>query len=313
MLASSSPARVERVLRIAIATAVASVPVSACSSPYPCGGGFTSQTYDVTFTVCAADGGTGDAGDAGACFTTCDEACSTLKPASDNGFGECVNPDGATAAPGTTMTASCQTALNCTGRKLDGIAAPHVDGEPLGAWLARAAWLEASAVHAFRRLARELRAHGAPERLVSAARAAARDEIRHARIMSALARKHGAVVPRIVTTALPVRDLESIARENAVEGCVSETYGAAIAAWQASHSNDADVAHAMSMIAPDELRHAALGWAVHAWAERRLPRDARERVRHARDEAARALLDEARATREESSLAEAIASLLWAA
>ena len=69
----------------------------------------------------------------------------------------------------------------------------------------------------------------------------------------------------------------------------------------------------MASIAPDELRHAALGWAVHAWAEQRLELDARERVRRARDEAAAALLREARETREEHALASAMASLLWAA
>ena len=69
----------------------------------------------------------------------------------------------------------------------------------------------------------------------------------------------------------------------------------------------------MRDIAPDELRHAALGWAVNAWIERRLSPDARARVKAARDEAARALLAEARATREEHALATAIAEQLWAA
>ena len=84
------------------------------------------------------------------------------------------------------------------GRKLDGLSAPEVEGEGLAAFFARSAWLEAASVGAFRRLARELRAHGAPDELIAAAKACALDEIRHARLMARLAKKHGASVPRVV-------------------------------------------------------------------------------------------------------------------
>jgi hypothetical protein len=131
--------------------------------------------------------------------------------------------------------------------------------------------------------------------------------------MIALASKHGGVVPPVPRAPREVRDLESIARENAVEGCVGETFGAAVAAWQAASSADAEIASAMRAIAPDELRHAALGWAVHAWIQRRLPTAARERVLAARDEAARDLVEKSRATREEHAIARSIAGALWAA
>ena len=316
----SSPERNERVLRATIATALAAVAVVPLATTTTgclfgaCGGGFQSQHYTVTFVPCAADAGD-VAPDGGACPATCREACEALEPSGDPGAGDCADLDAGFVAltPGTSVTVECQTAMNCTGRRLDGIAAPFVEGEALGAWLARAAWLEASAVHAFRRLARELRAHGAPAELVRAARASARDEVRHARALSALAKKHGADVPNVEVRWVEARDLETIARENAVEGCVSESYGAAVAAWQASCSNDPEVARAMASIAPDELRHAALGWAVHAWTEQRLGVEARARVRRARDEAAEALLREARETPAEHALASAMASLLWAA
>src|SRR6185295_13249702 len=122
-------------------------------------------------------------------------------------------------------------------------------------------------IHAFRRLARELRAHGAPSDLVNAARACARDEARHARTMARLARAHGATIDRVHVEDVGTRDLEAIARENAVEGCVGETYGALLAIWQAEHAADADVRAAMREIAPDEMRHAALAWAVATWAD----------------------------------------------
>jgi rubrerythrin len=315
MLISSSPARVERVLRMAIAAAVGSVPLVGCLGS-PCGGGnFQSQSYAVTLTPCATDAG-GVAPDGGVCATTCGQACMDFKPDTLIGFGECADFDaGSVTLPeGTSVTVQCKTVQECTGRKLDGLSAPLVAGATeTGAWLARAAWLEASAIFAFRRLARELRAHGAPRGLIKAARTCARDEVRHARAMMALAKKRGATVPPVPRVSFEVRDLEAIAKENAVEGCVSETYGAAVAAWQARSSNDPEIARVMKEIAPDELRHAAVGWAVHAWIDRRLGREARERVRAARDEAARALVEQARATREEHALASAIAEHLWAA
>ena len=299
-------------LRVVVATAVASVPVVACMgfgcSTKPLG------TFDVTFTPCtAADGGAQP--DGGECATTCNMACELFKPASQPGGGLCADIDAGevSLALGQEVTVHCQALQDCTGRKLDGLAAPDVEGGAFGAWLARAAWLETSAVFAFRRLARELRAHGAPARLIAAARRSARDEIRHARVMTALARARGAVVPPVRVAPAPVRDLETIARENVVEGCVNETYGAAVAAWQAHASNDRDLATAMTGIAPDELRHAALGWAVHGWIETRLAPAARARVRAARDESARALLERTRSSPEEHALATALSAALWAA
>src|SRR5207253_8687625 len=81
----------------------------------------------------------------------------------------------------------------------------------------------------------------------------------------------------------PVRTLVELASENAVEGCVRETYGAAVAAWQGQWAGHASVRRVMRSIAIDEAEHAALGWAVDAWARSRLSR------------AGRAALDDCRA------------------
>jgi hypothetical protein len=148
------------------------------------------------------------------------------------------------------------------------------------------AWLEAMSVLAFCRLARELRAHGAPEELVRASLRAAGDEVAHARIMRALARRRGEVtIPLRIEIDSVVRPLESIARENAIEGCVNETFGAILATWHARHGKDAAMREAMRRIAPDELRHAALAWAIAAWSERRLSAGGRSRVEVARADA----------------------------
>jgi rubrerythrin len=126
-------------------------------------------------------------------------------------------------------------------------------------YLAKAAYLERASVTAFVRLAEELAAHGAPTRLRRAALRAARDEILHARIVARLAERAGAPSidqPRV--RAARVRSLAALAIENAVEGCVYETFGAAVGLAQAMTASDAKVRAAMRRIARDEMQHAEL-------------------------------------------------------
>jgi hypothetical protein len=152
----------------------------------------------------------------------------------------------------------------------------------LGRHFAESAYLEAASVLAFERLERELEGHGAPHALRRAARRSARDEVRHARVMSSLARRFGGAAPSPRVRRSGVRTLERVARENAVEGCVRETFGALIASWQAAHAGDPVVQAHMRRIAVDETRHAALSWAVDEWAQTRLSPAARSRVARAR-------------------------------
>ena len=151
--------------------------------------------------------------------------------------------------------------------------------------LAESARLEAASIEAFRVLRRELATHGAPRRLLRAASRAARDERRHARIAGALARRFGAAPAPVTVEPRPVRALEAIARENAVEGCVRETWGAIVALRQSTLATEPTVRAAMQRIARDEVRHAELAWAVDAWVRPRLARAARQRVREARSAA----------------------------
>src|SRR5262245_56986420 len=126
------------------------------------------------------------------------------------------------------------------GRRPDGLIAPalRTAAHPLGQWLAGCAHLEAASIDAFEILAAELAAHRAPARLIAAARAAARDERRHARIVGRLAARHGHAAPAVRVTRGAVRALETIARENAVEGCARETHAALVACRQASAASD---------------------------------------------------------------------------
>jgi hypothetical protein len=157
-------------------------------------------------------------------------------------------------------------------------------GAPVAAYLARAAHMEAASVHAFRVMERELAALAAPRALTRAAKRAAADEVRHARVTARLARARGSKPPpvRVARAVAGPRSAESIALENAVEGCVRETWSALVACWQAEHARDETVARAMRRIAADETRHAALSWEVARFLDARLDAAARARVAAAR-------------------------------
>jgi hypothetical protein len=180
---------------------------------------------------------------------------------------ELVKPDGSV-----TITAIRALPITCqAGRRPEGLRpiAPHAVGE-LGAYFASAAHLEAASVHAFVRFADELEALGAPMALVTAARHAALDEIAHTRTVGALAARFGGELqaPRIAAQAPRAR--LAIALENAIEGCVRETYGALVAWRQAETALDPIVREVMQRIAEDETRHAELSWRVAAWLEPQL-------------------------------------------
>jgi hypothetical protein len=169
-------------------------------------------------------------------------------------------------------------------------------GTTLAEFFAGCAALEGASIGAFAILAAELEHHGAPPALAARARAAAREEARHFKLTNRLARRFGGQrvrCPRI--EARSPRDLAAVALENVVEGCVNETFSAAIALWQADRAGDPAVRAALSGIAADELSHAQLAWDVHAWAAARLGPGATHELTHARAEAVRNL--EAAATR----------------
>ena len=107
-----------------------------------------------------------------------------------------------------------------------------------------------------------------------------------------LAEREGATVSEVTAAPSGVRSLEEIAIENAVEGCVRETFGAAVAMMQGERAGDTRVRRAMKRIAPDETRHAELAW-VARWVDTRLDAAGRRRVRSAREEAVQALTREA--------------------
>jgi hypothetical protein len=240
----------------------------------------TTPACDSTVIVSgsADDGGAITAGsDGGYTTADCNRIC--------GGYGYWCEPAPADAGPRGSVACHVNRCSGSTcGRLTDGL---QPSGEPVGGdvvarYFEAAAQLEAASVLAFDRLARELSAHGGPPSLVERALASARDEVRHARIVGRLAHAHGGRRPTVARAALPVRSLDEVAIENAVEGCVRETFGALVASWQALAAGAPRVRRAMRVLAVDEQRHAELAWSVARWAEPRLGATARRRLRAAR-------------------------------
>jgi hypothetical protein len=186
--------------------------------------------------------------------------------------------------PPGTVTLNCPGPF-CVGRRPSGLAEREPSGHDLADYLSEAARLEAASIEAFRILRHELHAHGAPRKLLRAASRAARDEVRHARTTRGLARRFGGTSTDPVVATRKPRSLEAIATENAVEGCVRETYGALVATFQARTARNALVRAAMTRIAKDETRHAALAWKIAAWLEPRLTTEQKRRIAAAREAA----------------------------
>jgi hypothetical protein len=157
---------------------------------------------------------------------------------------------------------------NCAiGRRPPGLTSSGVSGcdEVLGRYFAEAAHLEAASVPAFEQLFAELESFDAPVALRRAALIAALEEIDHTHRTATLARRFGAqvVVPEV--DARPLRSMKALAIDNAVEGCVRETFGALVAQHQALTAQDEGIRAAMQVIAEDETRHAELSWELDAW------------------------------------------------
>jgi hypothetical protein len=204
----------------------------------------------------------------------------------DTEYAVDVKPDGKVEIVSETMRPSGPCAT--PGRRPANLLArvlPGERGHALARYFARAARLEAASVAAFDQLAEELRMHGAPRALREAARRAAEDEVRHAHDTARLAERFGArpETPRLGRSKL--RGLSEVALDNALEGCVAETYAAYVATAQARMVTDGELAAPLRRIAEDETAHAALSWNLAAYLEPRLDRQVARRIRELRAQA----------------------------
>jgi hypothetical protein len=243
----------------------------------------SSQCNFFTYPLVPSDSCLGD-GSAGSVATFTREQCVTL----------CAYPGWVSSCQ--VVTSDAGPALNCLVGCDGGRRAPEVEPvviesvRSVEAYFAASAALEAESITAFRVLASELRVHGAPRRLRARALRSAREEVRHTRAMRAwAARSGGSGSTRVPRRTTAVRSLEAIACDNASEGCVRETFGAAVAQLQSERARDAALRATMAEIAGDETRHAAFSWDLARWIDSRLDDAARERVQAARDAAVREL------------------------
>jgi hypothetical protein len=174
----------------------------------------------------------------------------------------------------------CATCPGGAGRRPMGLvpARPARASSTLGAYFASLFHLEAASVTGFRDLERRLARFGAPTRLRTAASVAAEDERRHARAMGHLARRYGGRPERPRVRPRPEPNFVELLEDNAIEGCVGETYGALLALAQSRRATDPGIRRAMARIAADETRHAALAWEIARWGWRRLSDRERRRV-----------------------------------
>jgi len=284
---------IHRRVVVAIATAAAAPALGACHWPVPsCRE--SDERLEITGLkdVRLDDDGGGDANGfvlGGVHYADCRDYCATKTDVVE--VRSCTAP-ARTSSASYTFVITCNVhKMICTeatildapgsGRRPERFtpARPAPSTSPLAAYFAACAELEAASVPAFARLEAELLHHRAPPALVRAARRARADEVRHARDVLGLARRfgHRAPLPEVSAPA-HLRALESVAMENAVEGCVRETVGAAVAAVQAARASDPRVRAVMRQIARDEARHAALSWRVHGWALGALAPSSRSRV-----------------------------------
>ncbi len=193
--------------------------------------------------------------------TTCERYC---PPVVDSGFVYLYCAVFARDAGG---SLSLHCGYCASGRRTEGLVEPtlRAPGNAVGEFLANCATLEDASVTAFERLYGELRAQGAPPDILAETLGAADDERDHTSRMTAASLAWGVRPLAPEFTGAASRSLTAIARENVVEGCVRETWGALVAAWQAAHAEDVALASLFTRVANDEARHAALSWRMDAW------------------------------------------------
>jgi hypothetical protein len=226
---------------------------------------------------------------------TTDE-CKVLCLPADAGVGTFVSCWLSSPTSGPSQTVNCTSCA--VGRKpadlRDETPCDVADADVVAGALAEMARIEAASVHAFRRLGGALVRMGAPSSLRARVRSAARDEIRHARIVSRLARARGGRIRRVtLDRSAPSPSTFDLALENAVEGCVRETLGVAYLAHQRAHAEDASLRAMADELYEEELAHAALSWDLIEVLEGSLDDAQRAQLRQAQERALTEVVDEA--------------------
>lgn len=280
-----------RALRLALQNALFVAGAAGCCAPllerrHPASYSFDFVHVDPSVAAKAVVDG-GGFFDPRSCAAMCDAPVVCYPARFAPGVGT-ASPDEVYVACGTAVKASCtDDGWFDSGRVPRGMVRPPAPSAVgFAAWAAQAAYLEDASVWAFERMARELVAFGAPRALSRAARRAARQERRHTLLMTDLAARRGVQARRAKVKRLGTRSFLAFARENAIEGCVRETYGALVAAARLREAREDDVRAALHEIARDELGHARLAWQVWDWCRPRLTEHERRSLERTMDRCA---------------------------
>lgn len=183
---------------------------------------------------------------------------------------------------------SCPGGRRPEGFQIGQPATHHEGGVPrtTGNWLACLAQLETASIPAFARVQHELSLQDAPASFIRNAQQAIADETKHEQMIGTLAKRHGAFTIKPMVPRPVERPLVQMLRENAVEGCVREMFGALLAHHQGATATDPAIRNTMRLIAEEETQHAALAWNIHGWGvpkltpgeQRHIDEDARQAV-----------------------------------
>ncbi|NUP10231.1 MAG: ferritin-like domain-containing protein [Polyangiaceae bacterium] len=274
----------------AIASSVVAASVASCSSPEATGGGDDDIGGQRGSTMSFVDVDAETLARLKAMPAIPMEECNKLCTEPAGQLTSCMvypPPGGGPEKIGCTW----ETVFYRRGRLPRGVEAQAPSSRDPGACFAHAAYLEHASVHAFGLLVKDLRALGAPSSLVARCRAARRDELSHTRIMRGLSQRAG-VEPLVApATDRPRASLFDLAMENAVEGCVLETFAALLSIVDARTATSPSLRRRLARIADDECRHARLSWDIAAWAEPMLALEERRAVEEARARTLDALIE----------------------
>ena len=164
----------------------------------------------------------------------------------------------------------------------------------LARYFVRAYHAEAPSVGAFLQLRSELAHHNAPITFQRRCIKAAVEEVHHARMMAKLAGDEECDLPDLDFGSWTQRSLFELTLDNAVEGCVFETFSALKAQYQSDHAIDPRVRTAMKVISRDETEHSQLAWDIHHPLMDRLTETQRRDIRSAQRHALRQILQQAK-------------------
>ena len=160
----------------------------------------------------------------------------------------------------------------------------------LGNYFARVSNAEASSIAAFLQLRKELKFHNAPQGLLDRCFLAAKQEVDHARVMIKLAELHQGKLAPFIFGKFEPRTLLELTLDNAVEGCIFETFSALKLLQQAKKSDHPVLTQTLKQIALDEISHAELAWDIHKYLMTKLSKEERQIVRTAQKNAVSTLV-----------------------